>query len=218
SYGEALAPETRQECRNAWGCELVDMYSTQEIGYIALQCPQTERYHVQSEAVYVEVLDNDGRQCAPGEVGRVVVSVLHNFAMPLLRYELGDFAEVGGQCPCGRGLPVLTRVLGRERNMLVLPDGTTTWPTFPAQSWAHIEAIRQLQLVQLSPDEIEARTVGPRALNEAEQAKFTSIIQDRFAHQFRVSFDYRQQIDRTMGGKFEDFVCLVETRGGRTAD
>ncbi|HEX8770842.1 MAG TPA: AMP-binding protein [Acidimicrobiales bacterium] len=209
SYGEALAPEVRDECRSAWGTEIVDMYSSQEIGYIALQCPESESYHVQSEAVYVEVLDDDGRRCQTGEVGRVVVSALHNFAMPLLRYELGDYAEVGGPCPCGRGLPVLTRVLGRQRNMLLSPDGTKTWPTFPAQSWARIGPIRQLQLAQLSLDHIEARIVGPRPLTDDEMAEFTAVMHLRFAHPFRVSFDYRDQIDRTGAGKFEDFVSLV---------
>ncbi|HUQ64181.1 MAG TPA: AMP-binding protein [Acidimicrobiales bacterium] len=114
SYGEVLDPEVRAACRDTWGAEVVDMYSAQEVGYIALQCPKGESYHVQSESVYVEVLDDNGRACAPGEVGRVVVSTLHNFAMPLLRYEVGDLAEVGDRCPCGRKLPVLTRLAGRQ--------------------------------------------------------------------------------------------------------
>ena len=54
---------------------------------------------------------------------RVVISTLHNFAMPLLRYDIGDFAEVGDDCPCGRRLPVLKRILGRQRNLLCLPSG-----------------------------------------------------------------------------------------------
>lgn len=209
TYGEVLVPEARDECRRAWGVEVVDMYSSQEIGYIALQCPQSERYHVQSEAVYVEVLNDAGAACGPGEVGRVVVSTLHNFAMPLLRYEVGDFAEVGGGCPCGRTLPVLERVLGRQRNMLALPGGRKVWPTFPAKSWSHIEAIRQLQLAQLGPDHIEVRVVGPRPLNAGEQTEFVSMVQTRLGHPFHVSFDYRTEIERGEGGKFEDFVCLV---------
>lgn len=114
SYGAVLEAEVRDACRSTWGAEIVDMYSTQEVGYIALQCPESESYHVQSEAVYVEVLDDDGRPCRAGQVGRVVVSTLHNFAMPLLRYDVGDLAEVGSGCPCGRNLPVLSRVVGRQ--------------------------------------------------------------------------------------------------------
>jgi phenylacetate-CoA ligase len=214
SYGEVLGAEVRKACRAAWGVEVVDMYSTQEVGYIALQCPQSERYHVQSESLYVEILDDQGQACAPGEIGRVIVSTLHNYAMPLLRYEVGDFAEVGDSgCSCGRTLPVLTRILGRERNMLLLPDGAKTWPTFPAKAWAHLDAIRQLQIAQLAPDHVEARVVGPRPLTEDEESEFASMVQIRFGHSFRVTFAYVEQIQRSKSGKFEDFVCLVEGAG-----
>ena len=107
------------------------MYSSQEFGYIALQCPDAHTYHVQSEAVYVEILDGPGGPCRPGEVGRVVISTLHNYATPLLRYEMGDYAETGGDCVCGRTLPVLNRIVGRERNMWIMPNGQRMWPVFP---------------------------------------------------------------------------------------
>ncbi len=108
--GEPVDPDLRAECQAVLGAPLVDTYRTIECGAIALQCPEHEHYHVQSEMNLVEVLGEDGRPCAPGETGRVVVTPLHAFAMPLFRYELGDLAEVGAPCPCGRGLPVLNRI------------------------------------------------------------------------------------------------------------
>jgi len=112
SIGDALPAETRSAVREAWGVPLTHIYRADETGPIALQCPEHECFHIQSEAVLVEVVDAQGRPCIAGETGRVVVTPLHNFAMPLIRYELGHFAEVGGTCPCGRELPVLTRLLG----------------------------------------------------------------------------------------------------------
>ncbi|HEX7275899.1 MAG TPA: AMP-binding protein, partial [Acidimicrobiales bacterium] len=106
TYGEALRPELRPRCARAWGVRVIDMYSSQEVGYLALQCPESHTYHVQSESVYLEVLDGAGNPCPSGEVGRVVVSSLHNYASPLLRYEIGDYAAMGGPCGCGRTLPV----------------------------------------------------------------------------------------------------------------
>ncbi|TFG81265.1 MAG: phenylacetate--CoA ligase family protein, partial [Chromatiales bacterium] len=123
SFSEALRPALRETVRAAWGVEIADVYSCEEAGYIALQCPQHEHYHVQAENLIVEILDADGKFCAPGETGEVVLTTLHNFAMPLIRYRLGDYAEFGDPCPCGRGLPVLRRIHGRQRNMLRLPDG-----------------------------------------------------------------------------------------------
>ena len=111
--GAPVSAETRALCREAWGAPLTDLYAADEVGCIALQCPEHEHYHVQSESVLVEVLDGEDRACAPGTVGRVVVTTLQNFAMPLVRYDIGDLAEVVDPCPCGRGLPVLGRILGR---------------------------------------------------------------------------------------------------------
>lgn len=209
SYGEALGPHVREVCRRVWGVELVDMYSSQEVGYLALQCPASEQYHVQSETVRVEVLHDPARPCRPGEIGRVVVTPLHNLAMPLLRYELGDYAEVGGTCSCGRGLPVLTRIMGRQRNMLTLPTGEQVWPLLGARAWAHLDAVRQLQVVQRDLDRLEARVVGPRPLTAEEEAELTAVLHQRLSHPFNVSFTYLDHIDREKGLKFEDFVSLV---------
>ena len=112
--GAALTSEGRSECRAAWHVEPAEIYSADEIGPIALQCPAEPALHVQSEAVLLEVLDAAGQPCAPGTPGRVVVTPLHNFSMPLLRYALGDLAAWGPPCPCGRGLPVLSRIPARQ--------------------------------------------------------------------------------------------------------
>jgi phenylacetate-CoA ligase len=113
SVGEPVTAALRDIVRQAWDVPLKDSYSCEEAGYLAMQCPEQEVLHVQSENLLLEVVGNDGRPCVPGEAGRVLVTSLHNFATPLIRYELGDLAEVGAPCACGRGLPVIARVLGR---------------------------------------------------------------------------------------------------------
>lgn len=110
SMGGEVGPEHRALCRDVWGVPLTAFIRVEEIGMVALQCPKHEHFHVQSEGLILEVLGEGGRACGPGETGRLIATTLHNFAMPLLRYELGLSGELGGPCPCGRGLPVLTRV------------------------------------------------------------------------------------------------------------
>ena len=209
SYGEVLGPELRQACRDVWGVPVTDRYSSHELGYLALQCPTSERYHVMSEIALVEVIDDDGRACLPGETGRVVVTQLHNYAQPLIRYELGDYAEVGEPCPCGRGLPVLNRVVGRRRNMLVLPTGETFWPTF-GSAWTGLgDVVHQFQLVQQELDLIHVRIAGPRPLTTEEQARVAAELVRRFGYPFRVTFEFLSVIERTAGSKFEDFVSQI---------
>jgi len=115
SHAETLPADLRALAREIWDTRVIDSYACAEAGMMALQCPDHDHFHVQAETVIVEVLRDDGRACAPGEIGRVVVTDLVNFGMPLIRYELGDRAEAGAPCACGRGLAVITRIIGRDR-------------------------------------------------------------------------------------------------------
>ncbi|MGE4109666.1 MAG: phenylacetate--CoA ligase family protein [Burkholderiales bacterium] len=209
TYGEVLQPDARDIVRGAWGVEIVDSYSSEELGYIALQCPESDNYHVQSENLIVEVLDTDGRPCAPGETGQVVVSTLQNFAMPLLRYASGDFAEVGDLCVCGRGLPVLRRIAGRQRNMIVRPDGVRQWPVFPMSAWFDIAPVLQIQLVQDAIDHVEARLVMKRDFAGDEAERLVAALQGCLNYPFRITLSRVDEIPRGAGQKYEDFVSLL---------
>lgn len=217
AFGEVVSDEVRAVCREIWNVPVTDMYSATETGYIALQCPEHEHYHVQSEGMLVEVLDDRGMPCAPGETGRVVITTLHNFAMPLIRYEILDYAEAGQPCACGRGLPVLTRIMGRQRNLLTLPDGRQHWPSFPAESWSHIAPIRQVQLVQKSLERILVRMVADRRLSAQEVLAFTSVLQGKFGYPFQIDFEYLERIERKRNFKYEDFVSEVRPAGASSA-
>lgn len=208
TFGELLEPHVRAAVRKAWGVAIVDMYTSQEVGYIALQCPEQEHYHVQEENVLVEVLNNDGGPCQPGEVGRVVVTALHNFATPVLRYEIGDYAEVGEPRSCGRGLLVLKRIVGRGRNMIVLPNGELRWPSIdvdPDQPLASIPPVQQFQVIQRSLREVEMLLVMPRPLTDEERALMLDVLEKGLGHRFEVTFRYVDHIPAGPTGKYEDF-------------
>lgn len=207
--GEVLTQEARDRCRDALGATIVDIYSAQETGGIALQCPDHEHYHLHAEAAIVEVLDEDGRPCAPGAVGRVVVTPLHNFAMPLIRYEIGDYAEVGEACECGRGLPVLNRIMGRTRNMLITPSGEKYFPFFGTTRFAEIAPVVQHRFVQKSRDMIEVQLVTRRRLSDGEEDRLRARILDRLPCPIALRFVYLEAIPRSASGKFEDFICEV---------
>lgn len=209
AMGELLNPEVRELCREAWGAKVTDMYSTQEVGYIALQCPEHAHYHIQSETVLIEILDDDGQPCRPGETGRVVATPLHNFAMPLVRYEVGDYAEVGAPCPCGRGLPVLTRIVGRVRNMLVTASGERYWPTFGSRGFTEIAPVLQHQFVQKRFDLIEARLVTRSPLTAQQEDGLRRHVLSRLPPGFELKFVYCDKIPRSAGGKYEDFMSEV---------
>jgi len=206
TLSEALGPNLRDTVRKAWDVELQDMYSIQEAGYLALQCPQHEHYHVQAENVLLEILNDKGQECKPGEVGRVVITTLHNFATPLVRYEVGDYAEVGAPCPCGRGLPVINKILGRFRNMIVLPSGEQFWPVLGYKQIEDIIDVRQFQAIQHSSEQIEMKLVVNGEVSEAQEQQLIAVIQKSLGYTFQIRFTYVNEIPRSKSGKYEEFI------------
>ena len=211
SMGEVVAPELRQLCADVWDAPVIDTYSAQEIGVLAHQCSDHPHYHVQAETALVEILNEHGAPCRPGETGEVVVTSLTNYAMPLLRYAIGDFAEVGVPCACGRGLPVLTQILGRARNsVLIAPTGERFWPAFGTYGFAKIAPVIQFQFVQKAIDRLEARFVTERALTADEEAALRKHIGGQLRWRFDVELAYVDEIPRSASGKFEAFVSELE--------
>lgn len=210
SLGETLSPELIARAAADHGLTIRDNYSTDEVGYVALQCPDGDGYHVMAESLIVEVLRDDGSPCSPGEVGRVVITDLHNHATPLFRYVIGDMAEAGHPCSCGRGLPTLGRIQGRTRNMIVKPDGTRHWPLVGNKGFRAIAPVTQFQFIQTSLEKIEVKLATERPLTEAEEAALTKHIHDKLGYPFALAFSYYPDgIPLGPNGKFEEFKSLI---------
>lgn len=208
---EIVEPDLRKLVKDVLGVQLVDTYSTKELGYLALQCPEHEHYHVQSENVLVEIINEEGKLCEVDEPGRVVATALHNFASPLIRYFVGDYASPGEPCSCGRGLPVIKRILGRQRNMLKIPDGRRIWPSFASNGLRLMDMFSgaQFQVIQKTLQEIHINLahIKPFSFEEEERLREKLII--IFDYPFRFQFNYLDKIERGPGGKYEDFKCEV---------
>jgi phenylacetate-CoA ligase len=132
------------------GGALRQRYGSSEVGLAAHECPEG-RLHVAAEGVIVEVVRDDGSPAAPGELGQVLVTVLRNRATPILRYRIGDLAEMstGEPCRCGRGLPTLGRLVGRANELLLDAGGRFVVPA--VVGWAietASESVLEFQVVQ----------------------------------------------------------------------
>ena len=161
---------------------------------------------MQSETVLLEVLDETGRACGPGEVGTVVVTPLLNYAMPLIRYEIGDFATPGERCSCGRGLPVLREIHGRTRDLLTLPSGERRYAWLGRTIFTELPGIVQFQVVQKTLLELEVKLVVRRPLGPEGEAGLRSRLAKALGEQFAFSFTYHDAIARAASGKYFEFV------------
>lgn len=120
---EVLDEVTRSNIENTFNCKVYDEYGCGELGTIAHEC-EAGKLHVNSENLILEILDEKGNQQPHGLPGEIVVTDLTNHTMPLIRYRLMDYGTLSTTpCSCGRTLPVLEKVHGRQYDILYNNEG-----------------------------------------------------------------------------------------------
>lgn len=148
SWAEKVEPSLRDLVREQFGARICDRYSAEEFGYLAIQCPYAEHLHPMQFHNYVEILNDKNEPCQIGEAGRVVVTGLRTFGMPLIRYEIGDLASWGEPCPHGINLPVFSPDIVRIRDADIDENGRIMRPRIDKSSLGTNPAITDFQLVR----------------------------------------------------------------------
>jgi phenylacetate-CoA ligase len=164
TFAETLTAAAADLIRRAFGCPVVDYYSCWEVPQIAQTCPDNPgTLHVNAERVIARVVRPDGRDAMAGEVGRVVLTDLANFVMPFINYAPGDYAVSGGRCPCGRGLPTLARLEGRDSEVIRTSQGREISGVMLGQFLTFVVGIIpyvwEYQAVQTEPAAVSLRVV-----------------------------------------------------------
>lgn len=122
-----VTPELRQIIQETFGCQVFNKYGSRECTDMACECAHHTGLHVFSRNCFLEVVDDQFEPCRPGQLGRLLVTILTNFTFPMIRYEIGDvaaWAETTEPCPCGLPYPRLRSIEGRQDDLLVTEDGT----------------------------------------------------------------------------------------------
>ena len=208
---EQMTPPMRERIERVFAVPVHQSYGLNEVGLVAVRCA-AGNYHVHVEHCIVEIVDEDGQPCAPGVPGRIAVTALRNPAMPLIRYDTDDLAEmVTGPCPCGRTLPAFTGLTGRYRRYVSLPEGSqglflALRRAINALPDEAVRNLRQFQVHQFRDDRFELRlaTAGPlpAAFRERVHAAWEAAIGDRRETLSIIEVD---EIPRGPGGKYQDF-------------
>jgi phenylacetate-CoA ligase len=205
TFGENVNDSTRSLVKKAFNCKVNDMYSAQEIGYMALQCPKHDHYHTQSENCLVEILNDENKPCEPGELGKVVVTAFHNFKMPLIRYAIGDYAIAGEPCDCGIKLPTIKKIIGRTRNLLTYPNGKKSWPAYNPVKLMELIDNAQFQLTQISLNTILFNVKTNDNFSTELERNIVSTLQTALGYKFNIKINKVNEISRSKSGKFEEF-------------
>ena len=209
---EQLTAHMRQQIEQGFGVPVRDLYDCYECNVIAWQCPTGGQYHVLDAAVIVEIL-KDGRPAAPGEAGELVMTPLHSWAAPLIRYRIGDLVERGAdRCPCGSPASCIGQVRGRLQDRLVLADGRYIHPyMFDAWIKQLIPNLRSHQVVQEEIDRVVVKLqLVPRSAPMGEVIeRVTRGIAGDLGDAIRLRVELVDDIPSEPNGKFRTFRCLV---------
>jgi phenylacetate-CoA ligase len=216
SIAETVLPRARAVIRDLLGAKLVAIYSCQEIGFVGIECPVSGQYHIVMDNALVEIVDADGVPAKPGEIGRVLVTGLYNYATPFIRYALGDVATVASSpCACGRTLPLIAQVEGRTRAEFIFRDGTRMWPR-----GTHSDAIRdfvpyrEFQMVQTDYDVVEFRYIAQPDAPSPDLAGLKQYGRDKIHPSVDIRAVAVEAFPRGRGGKHEHFLSLVSDVSG----
>jgi phenylacetate-CoA ligase len=141
---------------------------------------------------------------APGKPGRVVVTNLNNFAMPLIRYEIGDVAVASQQvCTCGRGLPLLESVLGRTSDFITSPSGKLIYGEFFTHLFYKIQGVYQFRVIQETTADLTVQIAsGPDFDQQAALKYIEDAIHEHGDPAFRVRFELADQLPASSSGKY----------------
>jgi phenylacetate-CoA ligase len=175
-----LDESSREFLHSVLRAKIVDIYGSAEAGCIAWECAICSGYHVNSDMVIVELL-NDGKLVPAGSEGEVVITNLHSYAMPFIRYRQGDVGRWSEENPrCGRGFPLMRIVEGRLGDFITLPSGKRLSPHHFFIALDTAVGVARWQLVQETAHRLRAEVVvnhkaGARA-RQAAQANLKAIV------------------------------------------
>ncbi len=204
---ETLLPHQRRALTEALQTTVSDQYGATEQCANISEC-EHHRYHVDMEFGVVELLPIEG---APSGERRIVCTGLHNPAMPLVRYDIGDVATIDEEpCPCGRQSPCVKAIDGRIESYIVTPDGRRLGRL--DFLFKHSHRIEEAQLVQDEPDRVRVRIVRGAGFGREDEESLRADLRAYLGEVIRIGLEYVEEIERAPNGKFRQIISHILDR------
>jgi len=176
----------------------------------ATQCERHSGMHLNSDFGSVEIIGEDGRHAAPGEFGRLVATGLHNYAMPLIRYQTSDVSAIAATpCPCGRGFPLLEEVATKDEDIVTTPDGRYLSPSVLNAATHDILGIAESQFIQEDRSLVRFLIVRRNELTEGSLERLRYDLRRLCGPAMQIEIEFVEAIPRTTAGKLRWVISKV---------
>jgi phenylacetate-CoA ligase len=206
---EPLYQPQRELLEAAFKAPVFNTYGCREVMMIAGECPRHAGLHVNADHLVVETVDSNGRQLV-GESGDVTLTDLHNYGMPLVRYQNGDRATLSTNgCSCGRGLPLMQSIEGRVLDLIKTPDGRLVPGEFFVYVMLGFPQVRGYQVVQTKADELEIRVLnGSMVLSPDDRTRMEEVARRSVGQTMNIAIKDVDQILPSPSGKRRIIIAL----------
>jgi len=207
---ETLFPFQKKKIEQCFNCETFNVYGANESVAHAHECNEHNGLHQYMEIGVMEVVDKEGQPVADGKRGRLIFTGIYNYAMPLIRYDIGDFGIVSQKsCSCGRGLKLIKSIEGREGGALrygkKILFATTLCVLLP-----EVNNIKGLQFIQDNEDELTVNIVKKKGYNTDDTKKITSTLRNAIKKDLIINLNFVDLIKRTEGGKYPFIISRIK--------
>jgi phenylacetate-CoA ligase len=191
----------RAVIEQVFGCRVTNRYGCEEVSLVASECEEHHGLHLNADGLYAEV--------APS--GKLILTDLVNRAMPLVRYEIGDVVTPSHRCcACGRGLPLIEKVEGRDADYVVTPTGKLISGISLTDHFATlVPGTAQMQIVQESLYELRIRLVADDDFRPESRDKIGALVAEMFGPQVRFDVELVDAIPQEPSGKYRFCISKV---------
>lgn len=208
---EALHEPQRAILERVFGCPAFNTYGCREFMLIASECEHRQGLHLTSDHLKVEFAPTAGTTTGPAEL---VITDLHNYGMPMMRYANGDLAtESQAQCACGRGLPMLARVDGRRLDALRTPDGHIVPGEYVVYAFLGAKGIKRYQVVQRRLDALELVIVRDGDFDASAVDLVRAELRKVVGQEMALEVHFADDIPLTASGKHRVTLCELDAPG-----
>lgn len=198
---EKLRKEMREKIESVFGTKVYDFYGSREVDCIAGEC-NAGLLHIFMFNNYVEILNEHNYPVKEGEIGKVIVTTLHNYSMPLIRYDIGDTAILGPKkCKCGNPLPTLKEVSGRITDHFIREDKTIIHGEYFTHLFYLKDWVKAFQVVQEDYKKIRIFAVPRGEINNYEKREIDSKIKFVMGNNCDIIWEFVEEIPTTHSGK-----------------
>lgn len=206
-----LLPHERKTIESVFGVKVIDRYGCEEVSLIACECDRHEGMHLNIEHLVIEFLKDDNSRAKPGEAGHIVITDLMNYSMPFVRYMVEDIGIPSDHvCSCGRGLPLMEKVIGRTADFLIKQDGTkVAGISLIENTLTKFPGIDQMQIIQETIDRLKINVVPGKNYSSYTQQALESYLQQVFGINVEILIRQVSQIKTEKSGKYRFSICRV---------